>query len=55
MVEMWNAKNVYLLSVEVSNKLKDKYFQNDLPEMHDVGGRAWLAWVRSAARSERIA
>ena len=36
MVEMWDAKNVYLLSIEVSNKMKDKYFQKDLPSMHDV-------------------
>jgi len=36
MVEMWNAKNVYLLSIEVSNRMLHKYFDKDLPEIHDV-------------------
>ena len=36
-VEMYNCKNAYLLSVDVSNRLKDKYFNKDLPEVHDVG------------------
>ena len=34
--EMYNAKNVYLLSIEVSNRMKDKYFDKDLPSIHDV-------------------
>lgn len=36
MVEMWNAKNVYLLSIEVSNRMLHKYFEKDLPQIHDV-------------------
>lgn len=36
MVEMWNAKNVYLLSIEVSNRMLHKYFDKDLPAIHDV-------------------
>jgi hypothetical protein len=36
MVEMWNAKNVYLLSIEVSNRMLHKYFEKDLPSIHDV-------------------
>lgn len=36
MVEMWNAKNAYLLSIEVSNRMLHKYFKKDLPSIHDV-------------------
>lgn len=36
MTEMYNAKNAYLLSIEVSNRMRDKYFEKDLPGIHNV-------------------
>ncbi|KAK9898248.1 hypothetical protein P389DRAFT_30981 [Cystobasidium minutum MCA 4210] len=41
MVEMWNAKNVYLLSIEVSNRMLHKYFEKDLPQIHDDMQALW--------------
>lgn len=39
MTDMYDAKNVYLLSIEVSNRMKDKYFEKDLPSIHGVSAR----------------
>lgn len=35
--EMHNVKNTYLISINVTNKLKEKYYHEYVPELLDVG------------------
>lgn len=35
-VDMYNAKNTYIVSTAVSNRLKARFYQVDLPSIHDV-------------------
>ncbi|KAI0726436.1 hypothetical protein C8Q72DRAFT_846029 [Fomitopsis betulina] len=34
-VDMQNSKNIYLISIAASNKIKDKFYVEDLPELED--------------------
>ncbi|SPO38116.1 related to BZZ1 - Myo3/5p-Bee1p-Vrp1p actin assembly complex component [Pseudozyma flocculosa] len=34
-VDMWNAKNMYLLQIEVSNAAKQKFYREDLPAVEN--------------------
>ncbi|KAN0059693.1 Protein BZZ1 [Thecaphora frezii] len=50
-VDMWNAKNLYLIQIEVSNAAKQKFYQEDLPAVENGLQSLWTLTTQRTASS----